>query len=668
MTAEGEYKRALRLGRKQYQGDLAAGVYPYLQVLEELTQNIEIVSEVPLGVVNIQLDQVSGTNGHGRSTSFASNFMPLLDEFTEFSAKWVALCKAHLKEGLRDPIKCYEFMNRFYVIEGNKRVSVLKYFHAVEFQADVIRLVPKPDDTPASRIYQEFLKFYRITHINYLVFTKEGSYPKLLEVLGRPDKKDWNEEFSRTFHAAYFRFRNFFQETGGSRLSLTAADAFLEYVKIFPVEELAELPDAKLKENVRSIWEAYELSVNETPVAIQMQPDEETRKGFVGKITNAIAGGSSGRSHLKVAFVYDKTKETSSWTYGHEMGRLYINDVMADEVETLYEDRIFERDESPDKVLESLCQQKCDVIFTTTPRLVNETIKAAVAHPHIKFLNCSLNMAYTHIRTYYGRMYEAKFLSGLIAGCMTQKDIIAYVADYPISGMIAGINGFSRGVQLVNPRARIKLFWSTQNGIDLEKELRECGADLVSHQDNITPGAGTRHFGLYFNTPQISAHSQNGEPVHDELAMPLWNWGRFYERILRSIQSGSWDDLDSVDASHTINYWWGLSSGVIDLIVSAKVPEGVASMTNYFKKGIILRSIAPFDGIIKDQSGKQRSENDGYINAADIVTMDWLLDNIDGQIPDASMLNGGAQQLIKTMEEGNTEDGMTILKSSTERI
>ena len=142
-----EYKKALRLGRREYQQDLSRGTYPYLQVLEEITSNVEISSEVYLGLVQVPLTQVVGTNGRGRSTAFANNFMPLMDETTEFAMKWSHLCDAHLEEGIRDPIKCYEFYNRFYVIEGNKRVSVLKYFDAVMVPAYVTRLVPRPTGT-----------------------------------------------------------------------------------------------------------------------------------------------------------------------------------------------------------------------------------------------------------------------------------------------------------------------------------------------------------------------------------------------------------------------------------------------------------------------------------------------------------------------------------------
>jgi hypothetical protein len=106
------------------------GRFPYLPVLDEILTEQDIQSEVPLGLVNIPLDYVVGTATKGRTNAFAANFMPLLETKTEFANKWSALADAQINEGIRDPIICYEFMNRFYVVEGNKRVSVLKYFKA----------------------------------------------------------------------------------------------------------------------------------------------------------------------------------------------------------------------------------------------------------------------------------------------------------------------------------------------------------------------------------------------------------------------------------------------------------------------------------------------------------------------------------------------------------
>ena len=237
---------------------------------------------------------------------------------------------------------------------------------------------------------------------------------------------------------------------------------------------------------------------------------------------------------------------------------------------------------------------------------------------------------------------------------MTKKNRIAYVADYPISGMIANINAFARGVQVVNPDASIFLLWSTQKGININREIEKMDVDLVSHQDMITPNFSHRKFGLYMiDREKLTVNS---------LAMPHWNWGNFYERIIRSILSGSWEDVDDTEEIKSINYWWGLSSNVVDILVSDEVPEGVQQLVKFYKKAIERRHTGPFDGYVKDQNGIVRAQADGYVSTNDIVTMDWLLDNIVGEIPYTETLTQAAQNLIKSSEEGSSDsEGVTEL-------
>ena len=647
------YKRALRQGRKEYQANLAKGVYPYLQVLEEITSNIETESEVNLGLVDVPIDQIVGTNGRSRSTAFARDFMPLLDEYTEFANKWVALCQIHLDEGIRDPIKCYEFMNRFYVIEGNKRVSVLKYFGAVSIPALVTRIVPRPSGSKASNIYREFLQFYKVTAINYIYFSKEGSFPKLLELLERTTKEEWDEDFKKEFFSCYYRFKKAFESLGGERIDITVGDALLEFLIVFSLDDINRKTLDELVEEISKIWENIQLLEQEAPVGLQMEPAEEpSHKGIMNLLTNVLTFNN--KKKLKIAFVHDKNKETSSWTYSHEMGSLALEELMGEQVEIHTIDSVFERDQTPEEILEDLAHNEFDVVFTTTPQLIQQTLKVAVNYPQVKFLNCSVNMAYRQLRTYYGRMYEAKFLCGLIAGTLTKKDRIAYVADYPISGLIANINGFARGVQVVNPDAKIFLLWSTQKGIDIDREIRKMDVDLVSHQHMLIPYQFNRSFG---QVREIQESLSN-----DSLAMSYWNWGIFYERIIRSMLSGSWEEIDDTEELKSINYWWGLSSNVVDILISDNVPEGVKQLVQLYKKAIERRHTGPFDGYVKDQNGVLRSQDDGYVSTNDIVTMDWLLDNIIGEIPSAEKLTQAAQNLIKSSEEGSSDsEGVTEL-------
>ena len=161
-----DYLSAVKIGKKEYHACVNKGTYPYLPVLEDIIDENSIDREVSLGSDQIPLRLVVGTCTAGRTTAFADNFMPILDWGTEFSAKWASLSDSQVNEGIRDDIKVYEYMNKFYVLEGNKRVSVLKYFKAVTVSAQVIRKIPKYSDDPDVKIYYEFMDFYKSTKLN----------------------------------------------------------------------------------------------------------------------------------------------------------------------------------------------------------------------------------------------------------------------------------------------------------------------------------------------------------------------------------------------------------------------------------------------------------------------------------------------------------------------
>ena len=142
-----EYEKARKLGLKEYRGDSVKGRYPYVQVLDEILSFTDIVAEQDIGLLYIPIDLIIGTKTKGRTNAFSRNFYPLLDEKSEFAIKWEALYQSHLQEGIREPVIAYEFMHQFYIQEGNKRVSVLKYEGADSVLANVVRLIPQKDYT-----------------------------------------------------------------------------------------------------------------------------------------------------------------------------------------------------------------------------------------------------------------------------------------------------------------------------------------------------------------------------------------------------------------------------------------------------------------------------------------------------------------------------------------
>ena len=180
-----DYTSAYKQGRKSYQAALTKGEYPYLPVLDDILSYTEIASIDNLGLIDIPLSKIIGTKTEGRTNAFANNFMPLLPDDSEFALKWASLYDHQVNDGIRDPIVAYEFMNQFYVQEGNKRVSVMKYLKTYSIPGTVTRLVPRKTDDKENRLYYEFLDFYEVSQSYDVWFTKEGSYKKLLDLMGK---------------------------------------------------------------------------------------------------------------------------------------------------------------------------------------------------------------------------------------------------------------------------------------------------------------------------------------------------------------------------------------------------------------------------------------------------------------------------------------------------
>ena len=632
-----DYKKALKLGQKEYQTYVSKGKYPYLQVLEEILSNKNVECEVNLGLVQIPADSIVGTNSVGRRTAFAPNFMPLLSSTSEFASKWSSLCDSHLTEGIRDPIKAYEFMNRFYVVEGNKRVSVLKYFKAASIPGIVTRIVPKRSNEKDNRIYFEFLDFYRHTEINYIYFSKEGGYKKLLSILNKDPSHDWTEDEKMDFRSLFNRFQTAYNAKGGKKLPITVGDAFLAFLNVYGYETCKDKMPSQLKEDITKIWDEILLQKQELPVDLVMNPKDTSKKAPI--LTRILTPSNK----VKVAFVHDKSSETSGWTYGHELGRMHVNEVLKDQIETCCVENVDLN--NAEMVLNEMSLDNNKIIFTTTPQLLKPTLKFAVDHPDIKLLNCSLNTSHRYIRKYYARMYEAKVLIGTIAGAMSDNGKIAYIADYPIYGTIANINAFALGVKMVNPRARIYLEWSKVK----EKKtdyIHSAGISFISTQDMIVPNTPSRHFGLY----------RTKEDQIINLAMPVWHWGKLYEKLIRSILNGTWKNETSDKA---INYWWGMSAGVVDVIYSQNLPVGTRRLVELLRQTIINGNFNPFSGILYAQNGIIHNSEEREISPEEIATMDWLLENVIGEIPKFSELTEDAQALVR-LQGFNPDDKTKI--------
>ena len=285
-----------------------------------------------------------------------------------------------------------------------------------------------------------------------------------------------------------------------------------------------------------------------------------------------------------------------------------------------------------------LAGQGYGMIFSTTPRLLQATLPAAAAWPEIRFLNCSLNVSHPIVRSYYGRLYEAKFLTGVIAGALSPNSRIGYICNYPIFSMPASINAFALGAKMVNPAAKVFLEWSSVVDADIRGRFERDSVTAISGSDSFSPSARDQELGVFV--------LRDGEALN--VACSYWDWGKLYTQLASSVLDGSWSELcGTSDAGQSINYFWGLASGVVDVRCLPALPGPTARLVALLRREIASGTLLPFAGPVCDQEGLCRIEADRIPTHEEILHMNYLVDNVVGSIPRSDQLTAEARELVR---------------------
>ena len=626
--SEDAYSKARKSALKVFHARLQKGENPYLPVLSEIEEQLNALSRQPLGLVQVPISKVVGTVSKGRTNAFAANFMPLLDPGSEFSMKWNTLYDSVVESGMREPVKAYEYLNQFYLVEGNKRASVMKFLDAVAIEAEVTRVIPARKDDPEYQIYFEFLSFYSDTQINYIWFTKPGGYEKLCALTGHTPGEKWTAEEKSDFEAAYNRFRNAYKARERDRkLPITTGDAFLIYLTAIGYADAPKKFDREIRGEVSALWNEFEKNRQQENVELIMKPTAM-------KQSKNLISALFGPTFVKVAFLYSREPSESGWIYWHDLGRINLENDLGQQVITTT--RVCEDPNQYEAEIEKLIEEDNALIFTTSPTMLSACMKASVKHPHARILNCSLLASWQRVRSYYLRIFEAKFLVGMIAGAMTETGRIGYLGDYPIFGMASSINAFAMGARMVNPRAKVILSWSTLEDFDKDHPFADPRIDVISSLDVSAPRHQDVEYGLY---------SIRGDEKRS-LAIPVFDWGRIYESLTRSVLKGNWKE-DGAEAAKAVNYWWGMNSDALDIVMSEDVTSGLRRLVELVKAHIREGVFWPFEGLMRDQAGVARCPADGRLSPADVVSMNWLTDNVVGGFPETSLLKPQARALVE---------------------
>ena len=625
-----EYGKAQKSALREKREREALGLSPYPVVLDEMYPEAAHLNSVELPPSEIPAKRIIGVKSKGRISAFTASFLPLPDADSEFAAKWITLCEAHHAEtGIRDPIECYEYLGDYYVSEGNKRASVLKYYGAVRIPAHVRRLLPSRNSTdPRVQAYYESLDFGRAAGVSDIRLRKPGDAARLLIAVGKKTGEDWTEQEKQTFAPFYRRFLEAFSSLGRREETVTPEDALLMLLKVCPYPDLVRMdPDGLMKE-LSALWGDVKASADPESLSVRTQPPEE-KKSVISKL---IAGTPK---HLRTAFICQRDEDTSPWTRGHAEGARELEETLSDAVSV----RIYYHADGPEaeeKTIDEAVADGAELVFTTTPILLTATLKAAIKYQKVRFYNCSACQALSSVKSYYCRTYEGKFITGLIAGALAKNDLVGYIGSYPILGVPAAINAFALGARMTNPRARVLLEW-TCTEVDCVAKLRGRGAEVISNRDIPVPDANYMKHG-YYGTFLF----ENGEPR--PAASPVWVWGKLYENIVRTILSGN-----AEERTQAVNYWWGMDSGAIDVTVSDAVPEGVSRLAGTLSGMLRQGSFDIFAERLIAQDGTVISDGEHPLSSMDILRMDRLSNIVEGHIPEYEEVFPMSKALVREL-------------------
>ncbi len=325
------------------------------------------------------------------------------------------------------------------------------------------------------------------------------------------------------------------------------------------------------------------------------------------------------RDEITVGFVYNAELNEEGWSFSHEIARRFLDNLP--HVKTLFAAEVSPKE--AEKVMEDMVAKGAKIVFATSFGFMEAVGKLAKKYPDVYFMNTADFKIADDVTSYMGRMYQARYLAGIVAGSMSKDGKIGYVAAFPIAEVIRGINAFTLGVQTINPKAKVYVEW-TKSWYDPAKEkaaamiLVEKGCDILAqHQDSSATQEVAEEVGIY----SIGYHTNMASKAPNvHLTAPIWNWLPIYLNIIDKVKNDRWQ--------HSAN-WYGIETNAVGLApFNKKVPDEVRIAVEAARSRLMTEKNIVFSGPIKDQSGKVRVPKGKSLSDEELLTMDWLVEGV----------------------------------------
>ncbi len=340
-------------------------------------------------------------------------------------------------------------------------------------------------------------------------------------------------------------------------------------------------------------------------------------------LLSGCAGGAS-KTDMVAGFIYIGPVGDHGWTFAQDKGRLMVEKELG--IKTIYKENVPEGPEVKD-VIRNMIDQGAKIIFAGSFGYMDYVEEVSKEFPEIKFLHCSGYKMTENMGNYFGRMYQARYLSGIVAGMKTKNNMIGYVAAYEIPEVIRGINAFTLGVQAVNPDAKVYVTW-THTWYDPGKEteaakaLLDEGCDIITqHQDTAGPQQAAEMRGAFSIGYNSDMYSMAPKAY---MTAPVWTWGPYFIDQIEKAMDNTWK---------AESYWGGLEDGIIALApLTENAPEGAKEKVEEMKEKIIKTDFDVFNGPLKDQKGLTVVKAGAMLSDQEMLGMNWFVDGVIGKL------------------------------------
>jgi basic membrane protein A len=341
----------------------------------------------------------------------------------------------------------------------------------------------------------------------------------------------------------------------------------------------------------------------------------------------AAIGAEAQEDPVRVGFVYVGPVGDYGWTYQHDQGRIAVETEFGDRVQTSFVESVSEGADA-ERVIRQMAQAGHDLIFATSFGFMQATATVAQQFPDVKFEHATGYTRLDNMATYDARFYEGRHVIGLIAGHMTESNIIGYIAAYPIPEVIMGINAAFLAARSVNPDVEFRIIWANTwfdpaLEADAAQTLIEQGADIImQHTDSTAAMTVAEEAGIYAFGQ--ASDMRNFGP-NAQLTAIIDNWSDYYIERVRAVMDGTWE---------TGAVWGGIASGMVQFAdFHEDIPAEVREQAEAAIEAIAAGELHPFTGPINRQDGSQWLAEGETATDEDLHSMNFYVEGITGTIP-----------------------------------